>query len=185
MIKIYDAVSVYDKTLRFSWKLSGDCGQKSYWIRLYGEDNACVWDSGICESVNRHDILCTAELAPESAYHWEVSCEGTDGSKDRAEGNSFVTGISSWSAKWVEPGRTRKPITDLAQPITTVIEQDDPREKLDPAVYMRKVFTLEETPRKAGLYVTAHGIYALWINGTLVSDFLAPGNTSYGKRLEY
>lgn len=42
MIKIYDAVSVYDKTLRFSWKLSGDCGQKSYWIRLYGEDNACV-----------------------------------------------------------------------------------------------------------------------------------------------
>lgn len=185
MIKIYDAVSVYDKTLRFSWKLSGDCGQKTYRIRLYGEDNVCVWDSSICESVNRHDILCTAELAPESVYHWEVSCEGTDGSKDRAEGNSFVTGISSWSAKWVEPGRTRKPITDLAQPIMTVIEQDDPREKLDPAVYMRKVFTLEEMPGKAGLYVTAHGIYALWINGTLVSDFLAPGNTSYGKRLEY
>ena len=85
----------------------------------------------------------------------------------------------------MEPGRTRKPITDLAQPIMTVIEQDDPREKLDPAVYMRKVFTLEEMPGKAGLYVTAHGIYALWINGTLVSDFLAPGNTSYGKRLEY
>ena len=109
MIKIYDAVCVYDKTPRFSWKLSGDSGQKNYQIRLYDEDNICVWDSGICESVNRHDIFCTAELEPETAYHWEVSCEGTDGSKDRAEGNSFVTGISSWSAKWAEPGRTRKP----------------------------------------------------------------------------
>lgn len=185
MIKLYDAVCVYDKALRFSWKLKGACGQKRYQIRLYDEKHCCVWDSGVCESANRHDILCAAELEPESSYHWDVCCEGNDGSKDQAEGNSFVTGISCWSAKWVESGRMRKPLTDLAEPITTVIEQDNPREKLDPAVYMRKVIDLAEQPKKARLYVTAHGIYALWVNGTLVSDFLAPGNTSYGKRLEY
>ena len=186
MIKIDDVVCVYDKTPRFSWKLSGDSGQKNCQIRLYDEDNICVWDSGICESVNRHDIFCTAELEPETAYHWEVSCEGTDGSKDRAEGNSFVTGISSWSAKWAEPGRTRKPITDLAQPITTVIEQDDPREKLDPAVYMRKsVYAGRTAGESRTLCDGARNLCIVGQRNACFRSSSAPGNTSYGKRLEY
>lgn len=185
MIKLYDAVCVFDKTPRFSWKLEGDCGQKNYQIRLYDEDNSCVWDSGVCESVVRHGITCMTKLKPEMTYHWNVRCEGVDGTTDETAGNTFVTGITEWKAKWVEPDRIRKPIKDVAQPITTVIEQDDPREKLDPAVYMRKKIRLDEQPKKAKLYVTAHGIYALWVNGSFVSDFLAPGNTSYGKRLEY
>lgn len=54
----------------------------------------------------------------------------------------------------------------------------------DAAPLLRKGFDLKETPAKARLYVTSHGLNEMSINGLKVGDeFLSPGWTSYHKRL--
>ncbi|MEV4836728.1 glycoside hydrolase family 78 protein [Nonomuraea sp. NPDC049486] len=55
-----------------------------------------------------------------------------------------------------------------------------------PAPLLRRGFDLRERPVRARLYVTAHGLYEVEINGQVVGDdVLAPGWTSYGHRLRY
>ncbi|MBO3746141.1 glycoside hydrolase family 78 protein [Streptosporangiaceae bacterium NEAU-GS5] len=55
-----------------------------------------------------------------------------------------------------------------------------------PAVLLRREFTAETAIAKARLYVTAHGLYEIELNGTVVGDdVLAPGWTSYAHRLRY
>ncbi len=50
----------------------------------------------------------------------------------------------------------------------------------------RKQWKQEEIPQKAVLYMTALGVYEAKINGKRISDYvLAPGWTSYEKRLQY
>ncbi|MCD8023605.1 MAG: glycoside hydrolase family 78 protein, partial [Lachnospiraceae bacterium] len=54
-----------------------------------------------------------------------------------------------------------------------------------PAVILRRDFSIEQTGR-ARLYVTAHGIYEVKINGQPVTDSLFnPGFTTYDKRIKY
>lgn len=61
-----------------------------------------------------------------------------------------------------------------------------PLEPYDPAVQMRRMFTADIPIAKARLYVTAHGIYEVKINGKPVTNsLLNPGFTSYDKRLKY
>jgi alpha-L-rhamnosidase len=55
-----------------------------------------------------------------------------------------------------------------------------------PAVLLRRTFSLPAAPVRARLYVTAHGVYELELNGRRVGDHvLAPGWTSYHQRLRY
>lgn len=47
-------------------------------------------------------------------------------------------------------------------------------------------FVIERTPRRARLFISAHGIYEAEINGSTVGpDVLAPGWTAYSSRLRY
>ena len=169
----------------FSWKLEDTAGQVSYTIFVCDEDGNNIWNSGPVKSPDRHNIPCGAQLKPCCAYIWKVAVGLEDGTTLEAEGRPFATGISEWKAKWIEPDRERKPLTDSAEPIHGVVEQRDPFEVLDPAVDMRKIFTLDKIPEKAVMFSTARGIYDLFVNGTKVSDLYAPGVTSYTKRIEY
>lgn len=50
----------------------------------------------------------------------------------------------------------------------------------------RKTWNTEKTIKKAELYITAHGVYEAVLNGRRVGGFvMAPGWTSYEKRLQY
>lgn len=185
MIKIYgQEISEYSGKYYFSWKLSGDCGQTGYRIRVRNRCKEIVWDSGnVFENV-RHNIECAAELERGERFTWELVCRGADGSEDTANGDAFVTSVPGWSAKWIEPDRRRKPLNDCKDPHAQT-EETEPLERLDPPVCFRKRFRLAQLPEYAPLYVSAHGVYAMWVNGIRVSDILAPGYTSYHKRLEY
>ena len=169
----------------FSWKLDGTAGQVSYTVFLRDEDGNNIWYSGLVKSPERHNIPCGAELKPCSGYSWKVAADLADGTTLEAEGRPFTTGIDTWKAKWVEPDRVRKPLTDSTTPIHGVIDQRNPFDVLDPAVDLRRTFTLDAVPEKAVLFSTARGIYNLYVNGTRVSDLFAPGVTSYPKRIEY
>ena len=174
----------YEGKWYFSWKLRGEKGQADYRIQVKNASDVAVWDSGLRQGKERHNIPCETALEPADRYTWQITCHLVDGTELTAEGQPFFAPIRRWTAQWIEPDRVRKPITDCKDPHQQ-IEETDPLERLDPAVYFRRSFALEKVPEQALLYSTAHGIYRLWINGHLVSDPLAPGYTSYGKRLEY
>lgn len=70
-----------------------------------------------------------------------------------------------WQAKWIDP------------------ELPHDAEARQPASYLRKSFSVQEMGR-ACLYITCHGLYAAFLNGKRVGDFvLAPGTGDYRKRL--
>jgi alpha-L-rhamnosidase len=55
-----------------------------------------------------------------------------------------------------------------------------------PAPYLRKQFNLSKSVRRARAYVSALGVYQLYLNGKRVGDeVLAPGWTDYRKRVQY
>ncbi|WP_219468529.1 glycoside hydrolase family 78 protein [Nonomuraea rhizosphaerae] len=55
-----------------------------------------------------------------------------------------------------------------------------------PATLLRRDFAVRGPVERARLYVSAHGLYEVEINGQVVGDdVLAPGWSSYGRRLRY
>ena len=188
MLKITKAAVRKENIPEFSWKLQGDEGQKSYRITVKNSAGEVFWDSGEVESSARHNITLEKELKKEEIYVWSVRVVGENGSEDICEGEAFISSISNWNAKWVEPVRERKPLTDSLEPMKPVASehvQKDALDRLDPAVYIRKKFTVDSDLEKAICYTTAHGIYALYVNGNLVSDLFAPGYTTYSKHIDY
>ena len=60
------------------------------------------------------------------------------------------------------------------------------RRPTQPAVLLRRAFELEGPVKRAVLYVTARGIYEVWLNGKRVGDrLLAPEWTEYDRRVQY
>ena len=71
-----------------------------------------------------------------------------------------------WEARWIDP------------------ELPHDRKKRQPASYMRRTFVSDKT-KDAKLYITCHGLYEAFINGSRVGDYvLAPGVDDYQKRLQ-
>ena len=172
----------------FSWVLEGDEDQVCFEIRIKDTCGRLYWDSGEIAGGNRHNIVCEKALQDESIYTWDVKVQGAAGGKAEYQGGKIYTKIRSWSAKWIEPDRVRKPLTDSMEPIEPVAKgkvPGDSLEKLDPVTCFRKEFELPEVPAQALVYAAAHGIYTLYINGRRVSDLFAPGYTSYEKHIDY
>ncbi len=73
--------------------------------------------------------------------------------------------LPRWQARWIDPELPHDPGTRQS------------------ASYLRRSFTLKDTGR-AILYITCHGLYAAFLNGKRVGDFvLSPGTGDYRKRL--
>lgn len=166
-------------TPRFSWKIvspQSDVMQTAYEIRV-GEDASSTevkkisWQTGKVQSDQSVLIpYAGPALKSKKKYFWQVRTTDNKGNTSAwSEVKSFETGIlqqSDWKASWIEP--------------------DIPSDSVgQPAPLMRREFNLKVV-KSARLYITAHGIYEAHINGTRVGNqYLTPGWTSYGKRLQY
>ena len=74
-------------------------------------------------------------------------------------------GLPVWQASWIDP------------------ELPHDAKMRQPASYLRRRFTIADLTR-ACLYITCHGLYAAYLNGKRVGDFvLAPGTGDYRRRL--
>ncbi|HEY7394919.1 MAG TPA: glycoside hydrolase family 78 protein, partial [Gemmatimonadaceae bacterium] len=111
-------------------------------------------------------------LVPGKRYTWRVRVWDDKGHVSEWSAPAYwetgLMGAANWKAKWIEP--------DLPEDTT----------RSNPSPLLRTAFILNAPIASARLYVTAHGLYEIQINGKRVGDqVLAPGWTSYDSRLQY
>jgi alpha-L-rhamnosidase len=169
-----NALGIGTSTPRLSWKSSADPGwtQAAYQLTVTTAEGN--WVSERIDSPE--SVLVPWPAAPLT------SCR-------RAEVSVRVWGTtdeepSEWSpASAVEAGLLAADDW-IATPVTPAWEEDPDSDRRPPL--LRRGFSLARPVASARLYVTAHGLYEVEINGTRVGDdALSPGWTVYGKRLRY
>lgn len=180
----------------FSWCLESDkkdTEQDGYEITVCRSDGKKICSTGVINSREVHNISC-GEINLESAqdYYWYIKSFSSAGETAQSDYYFFSTGIldiSQWEAEWIEPDIERKPCTDSRDGAKLLAGKmpylDKPEKVLNPAVYFRKTFSACRKIRSAKAFVTAHGIYEMYINGIRYGKPLVPGFTVYKQYQEY
>ena len=160
---------------RLSWKLVSDrrgVVQSAYQIRV-SEGSTEQWDSGKVQSDQSLHVVYDGP-SPRSGqrYTWQVRVwDNFDLPSEWSAADWWEMGLlqaADWQAHWIEPAW-----------------QEDPN-AFNPSPYLRRGFVLAQPIVSARVYVTAHGLYELSLNGRRVGqDYFTPGFTSYSHRLQY
>lgn len=164
---------------RLTWQLSSsqrNVLQSAYEVVVglsasaTGKDQ--VWSSGKVSSAQSvHVPYGGTALQTGKKYFWKVRVWDQNGKASAwSEAANWEMGLlqaSDWKAKWIGQGFPEDSI-------------------MRPSPLFRRSFNLTKKVKSARAYITAHGIYEAFINGKRVGDaYLAPGWTSYNKRLQY
>lgn len=184
--RLSEPMSLTPGELTFSWIPDGEGMQEAYQVKIFlGE--MLVYDSG--KQYGR-EIRFTPSFTAEggTTYRWELTLFDGQGCAGSVAWSRFGTVLerAEWSAKWIdpEPGRTdvAREKTGFKTHLRKLLLRKDREDVRFSASYVRRRFTVtqEQSARESRLYMTAHGIYALWVNGQRVDDWvLAPGCTQY------
>ena len=181
---------------RLSWVLESSQrsqSQSAYQILVAGRqedleaEKHLLWDSGKVISNRSINIEYEgAALRSGMRCYWKVRVwdrEDRPGAYSKpAVWSMGLLNPSDWLAEWISPRRgTPGGFEPPSQEWT-----DHPMARASRPPYLRKAFTLSGPVREATLYVTARGLYEIWLNGARVGDaVLAPGWTDYNKRILY
>jgi len=149
-----------------------------------------VWDSGLLPFDSPFFIYGGAALTPKTVY--EVVAEGhlREQIVARCSGG-FETGFlgSRWDARWIEPVQEpaiRETEVDFHELFTPHEDDFGGQARLRPCRELKRVFVCGGSPAHARLYVTAHGVYDLCVNGQRPgTNLLAPETSAYPSRLYY
>lgn len=165
---------------RLSWKIRStqyNVQQAAYEVRVSTQPNrwsgdVVVWQSGKVSS--DRSILVSyggTPLRSATRYYWQVRVWDNQGNASPwSTTHWWETGLlhpQDWQAKWIgHPGDS------VSGP--------------GPSPMFRKSFAVAGPIRQARLYITSHGLYEAYLNGSRVGEaFLTPGWTSYHNRLQY
>jgi alpha-L-rhamnosidase len=169
-------IGIGEPAPRLSWTVTTDIPgwlQRAYEIEISDETGGVVTATGVVES--DRSVLVPwpgAVLSSRQRRAVRARVHGRDGS---------ASDWSPWS--WAETGLLRSgewQARATAPPLGLLGEPDGP------ALLLRREFEARGPVETARLYVTAHGLYEVEINGHVVGDeVMAPGWTSYGHRLRY
>lgn len=169
-----DPVGLDTKVPRFSWQLNStkrNVLQTAYEIKV-SDGKSMVWSSGkINSDQSVHISYAGSALQSGKKYSLQVRAWTNDGKASpwstKASFQMALLNKEDWKAKWIEAGFAEDSISR-------------------PAQYFRKSFSSNKKIIAATAYITSHGMYEAQINGKRVGDYyLAPGWTSYNKRLQY
>lgn len=164
---------------RLSWKLESEKRgevQTGYRIQVSAGEadfDEPLWDSGRVESEVSVLVAYTGPgLRSRTKYYYRVKAWGRDGTEsawsETAWWETALLSADEWRANWIGAD-------------TAVLDPDDEASPL-----LRKTFELDGEIATARIYATAAGLYELYVNGERVGeDLMAPGWTSYAKRLQY
>lgn len=211
---VKNPIAVENSQPRFSWEIVAEQNnifQTAWQIVVRNEENEVVWNSEIQNGSDTTDISYKGKgLRSTSVYAYQVFAWLNTGEMIKSEESYFETAFldaADWKAQWIESDplpqlpenpllRAKKDWQDVisammrgemnAMKTEEEIWDALPLEPYDPAVQMRRIFPVKKSVKRARLYVTAHGIYEVKINGKPVTDSrLNPGFTSYDRRLKY
>ncbi|WP_160720564.1 alpha-L-rhamnosidase [Bacillus sp. USDA818B3_A] len=167
------------KQPRVSWRIQSDLrgtmqGAYRYQVALAEDDfEQPLWDTNYTKSEQSlHIIYSGPALASKTRYFYRVKVWDNFGRESEwSEIAWWETGLfdeSEWKASWITPNPEE--LDQLTKPISL----------------LRKKFELKDGITSARIYVTGVGLYELYVNGQRVGDeLLAPGWTSYSKRIQY
>lgn len=158
---------------RLSWLIERGRHQTAFQIIATREGGSPAWDSGRVKSGAMSQIPYAGErLRSGTRYHWRVRVWDEENTmSDWSEPGWWEMGLlrkSDWKAGWIG---TRTP---------------SPGDRSHPCPHLRREFSLDGRATRARAYVTALGVYELWINGRRVGeDCFTPGWTDYAERTQY
>lgn len=171
-----DPLGFHDDTPVFSWKLpAGVKRQTAYRIEIKsGTMQWTQWDSGWIESPQSTFVPYGGRaFVSRQRGEWRVRFRDENG-KDSGWSKyaRFEMGLLSgedWKAQWIRPQQ----------------ELPDAKVSPEPVAWLRRQFSVPSRISYARLYVTARGVFRLYLNDKLVGlDHFANGWTEYTKRLD-
>lgn len=171
-----DNVDVPDPRLTWNFSGKGEFKLKSFNILVASSLDSLeagsgnMWDSGMIEDSNGSVVYCGKKaLQPYRQYFWRVSCTDSAGRHLESKAASFRMAPMSaydWGGSvWIS---------------------DSHDKDFKPAPLFRKDFDITDSVADAHVYVSAVGVYELYLNGKRVGDrYLDPPYTAYDKRVYY
>jgi alpha-L-rhamnosidase len=168
------ALGIGTPTPRISWKASAEAGwtQEAYQLTVATPEG--TWTSERVDSPESVLVpwpgapLASAQRADVSVRVWGGGQEEPSEWSPAAAVETGLLNAGDWTATAISPGWEEDADADRRPPL------------------LRRGFTLPRPVASARLYVTAHGLYEMELNGSRVGDdALAPGWTVYGQRLRY
>ncbi|MDQ4492068.1 glycoside hydrolase family 78 protein [Sinomonas sp. ASV486] len=168
-----DALGIGESRPRLTWHTDAPAGwrQEKYEIEVVRRGNRCQAQ----EVTSSDSVLVEWPFEPLQ-------------SRERAQVRVRLWGADGEPSGWSEPLGVEAGLLDADDWTASAIspDWDEDREADNPPALLRRSFTAGAAVSSARLYVTAHGVYEVEINGTRVGDeVLAPGWTSYDHRLLY
>jgi alpha-L-rhamnosidase len=161
--------------LRLTWQVSAsDLGllQRAYEVQAAARDDfdTVLATTGVVDSDDQIAIPAPgAPLESREVRHYRVRIRTDIGWSDWSSTLRIEAGLLR-SSDWTAVGIT--------------IPDDPGRARQAPPPLLRRAFEVPGPVRQARLYVTAHGVFRMAVNGRPVSeDILAPGWTAYRDRL--
>ncbi len=162
------AVGIDTPVPRLSWRLPGGA-RRQLGYRITADNG---WDTG---RVDSDDSVLVPYAGPtlrsRDRLAWRVRVWTEAGESEWSAPCALELGLLSaadWSARWIEPSEP---------------EPGPPGHRA--AMLLRRAFTLRGPVSRARAYVTAHGLYELFVNGRRIGDAeLTPGYTAYATRLQ-
>lgn len=180
---LVNPIGIDIKRPRLSWNLLSDerrQTQTAYHILVSNSlenlqrDQGDLWDSGRVES-DRSIHICYHGLDLESGvrYWWKVRVWDQNSNRTTFSEPAFwqmgLLNGADWQAAWIA----------LDSNVAIGMQ-------MKPCTYLRKDFQIPNGILKATAYVTALGVYELYINGQRMGDsVLTPGFTDYRQRVHY
>jgi alpha-L-rhamnosidase len=166
------------KRPRMSWKIESNrrgTMQHAYQIQVANREDftTTLWDTALVQSNESiHIEYGGPDLLSRTRYFYRVKVwDNFERESNWSDVAWWETGLLSpeeWMAEWITPDP--EGIDSLSEP----------------AFLLRKEFNLKPGITSARIYGTGVGLYELYLNGERVGDeLLAPGWTSYHKRLQY
>lgn len=176
----------YDAKPTFSWKLpikNGVSSQKAYRIAVASSpdllpNNADLWDSKRQETDQSAWVTYKGKkLASRQKAYWQIQYWTQDNVPAAWSAvNHFEMGLlenTDWQAKWTGLDTAKDSLRGRGK-----IRIHKPQ-------YLRKGFEIKNEVVTAKLYITAKGVFDVFINGSDISDdAMSPGFTTYDKRIE-
>lgn len=145
-----------------------------------------AWDSGTVKSDCSTGIAYGGQaLQAKTRYYWRVTVKDKSGNSVTSATAYFETGLmgSGWgNAVWITAGEGAPDADTKAEREITGGATDHTEDSVAPM--LRREFTAGNgSITSARLYVTAAGLYDVYLNGQPVTDsVLNPGRSDYSKK---